>query len=285
MSQRHWSSVVGVAALAGSCLGQTDSFHIMQIEQVIGGVNGDTTKQAVQLRMRSSFQNQIELGVLKAWDAAGQNPVVLVAPQAAVTNFTAGDRVLFTTTAFDASTTPACVPDLHMNPIPASYLAAGRLTWEDTFGTIYWSLSWGGAAYTGSNLGSLTNTINPTGSYGPPFATALPSASAQGLLFQGAFSDPSGPGGNAADYALTAGAATFTSNGRAAFVINLGGGCYPNCDGSTTTPVLNVLDFSCFLNRFAAGDTYANCDHSTTPPVLNVLDFSCFLNNFAAGCT
>ncbi len=60
--------------------------------------------------------------------------------------------------------------------------------------------------------------------------------------------------------------------------------CYPNCDGSTGVPALNVLDFGCFLNRFAAGDTYANCDGSTTPPVLNVLDFSCFLNSFAAGC-
>ncbi len=61
--------------------------------------------------------------------------------------------------------------------------------------------------------------------------------------------------------------------------------CYPNCDGSTTPPVLNVLDFGCFLNKFAAGDPYANCDGSTTPPVLNVLDFGCFLNKFAAGCT
>ncbi len=60
--------------------------------------------------------------------------------------------------------------------------------------------------------------------------------------------------------------------------------CYPNCDGSTTPPVLNVLDFACFLNRYASGDTYANCDHSTTPPVLNVLDFACFLNSYATGC-
>jgi DNA-binding beta-propeller fold protein YncE len=60
--------------------------------------------------------------------------------------------------------------------------------------------------------------------------------------------------------------------------------CYANCDGSATPPVLNVLDFSCFLNRFAANDPYANCDGSTTPPILNVLDFSCFLNRFAAGC-
>src|SRR5262249_52096316 len=64
-----------------------------------------------------------------------------------------------------------------------------------------------------------------------------------------------------------------------------GGGCYPNCDGSTGAPCLNVLDFNCFLNQFAAGAPYANCDQSTTPPVLNVLDFNCFLNQFAAGCT
>jgi hypothetical protein len=61
--------------------------------------------------------------------------------------------------------------------------------------------------------------------------------------------------------------------------------CYPNCDQSTTNPFLNVLDFNCFLNRFASGASYANCDGSTIPPVLNVLDFNCFLNSFAAGCS
>jgi probable HAF family extracellular repeat protein len=60
--------------------------------------------------------------------------------------------------------------------------------------------------------------------------------------------------------------------------------CYANCDGSTTAPVLNVLDFNCFLNRFSAGEAYANCDGSTVPPVLNVLDFNCFLNRFVQGC-
>jgi len=60
--------------------------------------------------------------------------------------------------------------------------------------------------------------------------------------------------------------------------------CYPNCDSSTTPPVLNVLDFVCFINEFAAGSPAANCDASTTPPTLNVLDFQCFLNRIAAGC-
>jgi hypothetical protein len=60
--------------------------------------------------------------------------------------------------------------------------------------------------------------------------------------------------------------------------------CYANCDASTTSPVLNVADFTCFLQRFAGGESYANCDQSTTAPVLNVADFTCFLQRFAAGC-
>jgi V8-like Glu-specific endopeptidase len=63
-----------------------------------------------------------------------------------------------------------------------------------------------------------------------------------------------------------------------------GGDCYANCDGSTTNPILNVADFTCFLNRYAAGQAYANCDGSTQPPILNVADFTCFLNKYAAGC-
>ena len=60
--------------------------------------------------------------------------------------------------------------------------------------------------------------------------------------------------------------------------------CYANCDASTLSPVLNVNDFSCFLNRYAAGNPAANCDGSTIAPVLNVNDFTCFINKYAAGC-
>jgi hypothetical protein len=69
--------------------------------------------------------------------------------------------------------------------------------------------------------------------------------------------------------------------------VTIGGGqaCYANCDSSTTLPFLNVADFTCFLNKYAAGGTYANCDGSTQAPVLNVADFTCFLNKFAAGCS
>lgn len=60
--------------------------------------------------------------------------------------------------------------------------------------------------------------------------------------------------------------------------------CYANCDASRCRPVLNVADFICYINRYAAGDLYANCDQSTAPPVLNVADFICYMNKFAAGC-
>jgi len=72
----------------------------------------------------------------------------------------------------------------------------------------------------------------------------------------------------------------------AATLGGLGNGlCYPNCDGSTVAPILNVNDFVCFNNRFVAGDSYANCDGSSLPPVLNVNDYVCFLGKYAAGCT
>lgn len=64
--------------------------------------------------------------------------------------------------------------------------------------------------------------------------------------------------------------------------VSIAGWCYPNCDGSSTPPVLNVADFICYVNRYAAGDPYANCDDYC--PGLNVADFTCFLNKFAAGC-
>jgi hypothetical protein len=60
--------------------------------------------------------------------------------------------------------------------------------------------------------------------------------------------------------------------------------CYANCDGSTAPPILNVLDFVCFQQRFAAGSPYANCDGSTGQPALTVNDFVCFQAAFAAGC-
>jgi hypothetical protein len=60
--------------------------------------------------------------------------------------------------------------------------------------------------------------------------------------------------------------------------------CLANCDNSVAAPILNIADFTCFLQKYAAGEAYANCDQSSTAPVLNVADFTCFLQCYAAGC-
>jgi hypothetical protein len=86
---------------------------------------------------------------------------------------------------------------------------------------------------------------------------------------------------------------TFTKSYLFAIEISERTPCYPNCDGSTAEPMLNVDDFTCFINNFAAASTlpiaqqrthYANCDGSTVAPILNVEDFTCFINAFAQGC-
>jgi hypothetical protein len=57
-----------------------------------------------------------------------------------------------------------------------------------------------------------------------------------------------------------------------------------NCDGSTAAPVLNALDFTCFMTKYTTGDTAVNCDGSTVAPVLNAQDFICFQDAFVRGC-
>ena len=190
------------------------TFHEMQIEQVIGGVDGDPTAQAIQLRMRFAFQNQVQNGKLVVVDATGTNPITLFQPASSVSNASAGDRVLIVSSNFVNNTSPAAVPDFYLtNLIPASYLAAGRLTWQDLFGTIYWSVSWGGTNYTGPNTGNVLNDSD--GNFGPPLPGPLPSTSTSALLFTNAAGALSLS--NIVDYVVTPGAATFTNNARAGF--------------------------------------------------------------------
>lgn len=90
------------------------AFHLMQIEQVIGGVNGDTTAQAIQLRMRSIFQNFIAGTRIVSHDASGLNPIVLITFPSTVANFSAGDRILVATSSFVTQTSPTALPDFIM---------------------------------------------------------------------------------------------------------------------------------------------------------------------------
>jgi hypothetical protein len=188
----------------------------MQIEQVIGSVDGDATAQAIQLRMRAAGENFVSGGKLVVFDAAGLNPITIVDPVANVGNGAVGDHVLIASASFASHTVPPAMPDFIMtNLIPASYLAAGSLCWESNAGTIMWRLSWGGASYTGSNLGSTFNDMD--GNFGPPFGSPLPSSGITAEQFQGSATALST--NNAADYLLTSGPVVFINNAGSSFTV------------------------------------------------------------------
>jgi len=202
-----------IGTLAGMlALGSTPAhatFHLMQVEQVIGGVGGDTSAQAVQLRMRLNGQGGVTKARLVVRDANGRNPVTLIDFASDITPEVQGERILIATSGFGAHTNPAVAPDFVMvNRIPDSFLAAGSLTYETDRGLVLWRLSWGGAAYKGSNKGLPSN--DDDSNFGPPFPDALPSGGTEAVLFQGTARAKSTT--NANDYAVTPGAATFTNS-------------------------------------------------------------------------
>jgi hypothetical protein len=204
------------AALAALPFAVSANHHLMQIEQVIAGVDGNTSQQAVQLRMRSGGQSVMSSGRLRVFDATGSNPVLVIDFASNVANGAAGSRVLLMSSGFDAAQGPAA--DFIMtNLIPPAYLAAGRMTFELDGGTIWWSLCWGGANYTGPTTGDITN--DPDGNFGPCFPGPLPSLAGEAVRFTGSAGASSTT--NLADYALTAGPATFTNNAGASSAVVL----------------------------------------------------------------
>ena len=206
-------TLLGVLALQSTAHA---TFHEMQIEQAIVSVNGDTTAQAIQLRMRVAGQNFVSGGKLVVFDAAGLNPITVVDPTTNVANGAVGDHVLIASATFPSHTTPMAVPDFTMaNLIPASYFAAGSLCWESNAGTVMWRLSWGGAAYTGLCTGSTINDVD--GNFCPAFGGAIPPTCASALQFQGTATDLST--NNAADYLLIGSPIVFSNNARASFTV------------------------------------------------------------------
>ena len=196
-------SLVFVASLGFGISSGRANFHVMQVEQVIGSVEGNTSAQAIMLRLRSGGQNVVTNGQLKAYDANGANPVTLW--NVAVTspaNSAAGANVLFTSTAFDSlmASVPGYSKDFNLTgTIPASYFAAGKVTWESDAGAIEWALAFGN--YAGTNTGATTNTTGASGNFGAPFASGLRTTGAEGIRLSIAASALSS--GNSSDYALS----------------------------------------------------------------------------------
>jgi hypothetical protein len=232
MSRLSLATVACALAFAANCQA---SFHEMQIQQIIAGVNGDASAQAIELRMRVPGQTLVSFTRVKAYDADGANPVLLLDIASNVVNGNAGSHILLATSAFLDKTTPACQPDFILaQPIPAGYLAAGRVTFEDDFGTILWSVAFGGSDYHGSTAGSTVNDLD--GEFGPPFGVGLPTT---GLALVFTHAADALSTNNAADYALTLlGAPVFFNNNEASFTVNIAPLCGSadfNCDGDVGT--------------------------------------------------
>ena len=199
------------------------NYHVMQIEQVIGSVDGNTNAQAIQLRMRSGGQSV--LGNCKIWvaDATGANRILLVDPTTSVTNAGVGVNILLASTAFNAlmAGVPLYASEFTLAAtIPTSYFAGGKITFEDNAGTVatqgavQWSLAFGN--FTGSNTGVTTNTTGATGNFGTPFAGAIPATGRQAIRTNLAAASLST--GNSADYAINS-PATVRNNAGNTFAV------------------------------------------------------------------
>jgi hypothetical protein len=186
------------------------SFHLMQIEQVAGSYCGDPNAQAIQLRMRSGGQNFVSGTTLVAYDAAGGNPVTLLTFPGNAPSGSSGARILVATAAFNDRSGAPPADFLMTAPIPASYLAAGRVAFQ-LGPSAYWSLAWGGASYTGTNVGTLDNDAD--GNFNPPFASSMPPHGGETIFFTGAAGAMST--NNAADYALSPDPAFWANNAGA----------------------------------------------------------------------
>lgn len=253
------------------------AFHFMQIEQIIGGVNGDTSAQAIQLRLRFLGQNLLGGARMRAWDAAGANPIIVVNFATSVPTGTAGARVLIASTNFLTRTSPAAVPNFTMAAlIPESYLAAGSLTFESDGGFVYWRVSWGGAAYTGSCTGGLDNDSD--GNFCPAYPGPLPSCGLSALKFSGTAGAEST--NNAAQYALTAGPAIFNNNAGTAFTIDatLAETGKINSDGDVDN--LDYLHFVPCMGGPDAAHLACECIDADADQDIDLFDFAEFQVSF-----
>jgi hypothetical protein len=274
-----FTTLLTALALAAPCQA---SFHDMQIHQVIGGVRADASAQAIELRMRAPGQTLVSFTRVIARDANGANPVLLLDINANVANGNLGSHILLATASFQSATTPACQPDFILaHPIPAPYLQAGRLTFEDDFGTILWSLAFGGTNYHGSNTAAITNDAD--GNFGPAWPGPLPTTGSA-LVFQGGPADLSTT--NAADYALTTAAPIFFNNNEAAFVLSVAPTCGSadfNCDGDVATDADIESFFACLAGNCPAESCASSADFDGDGDSATDADIEAFFRVLAGG--
>jgi hypothetical protein len=214
MKPSRFVVVAAFAALAPEPA-QAQYYEHFQIYQAIGGVNGNTGIQAIELRETVPGQVDLRSGRLVVADARGHHPVVLKDFLTLVSNNDLDVSILVATANFSTITNPPLTPDFILtNLIPESYLAAGTLTYEEDTSEVFWRLSWGGAKYTGTGAGELDNDND--GNFNPPYDGPLPSAGTDALYN---WYDALQSSTNQFDYAPTSGGAIFTNNAGQSAVV------------------------------------------------------------------
>jgi len=239
------------------------SFYDIEIEQVIAGVQGDTTAQAIQLRIRVDSPNNFSPIRLVVRNSDGTAPIVLYDFDSPIPSSTAGKRILIATPNLSLYTSSPIAPDFFLeNLIPEEYFAAGTLTLEtDIPDDPTWRLSWGGADYHGPGTGLDNN--DPDANFNPAFDGPLPTTSRSALRFK--FSEAVDSTNNANDYELTPGPATFINNDNDSGTITTsskGGAC---CHGHGCD-FTNAIDCFSLPGIFGGEGTQCDVDACAKPP-------------------
>ena len=106
--------------------GSTQAFHLVEVNKLLVGYNGNLNIQAVELKMISAGENLVGGGFLAVYDSLGDPVATLGTFGGNVPNGSAGDRILCATAAFASAF--SITPDLVITPgIP---IVTGQISFE-----------------------------------------------------------------------------------------------------------------------------------------------------------
>lgn len=225
MSQSRLLPIAVLAGLLAAAVPASASYHHVEIEKIVGGVQGDATAQVIQLRIKEAGTNVEGLQIV-ACDAAGNNPVTIFTIPANVANNAFGSRILLCTAAMLGKLSPPIVPEfVFTTVIPQAYLAAGTLYIDhpgDAIGPL-WRLSWGGANYSGP--GTVEPINDNDGNANPAYGAGIPINASKMVRFRYTADIPGDT--NNADYVSDSNGSVHNNAGQPATI-------------NTTTPVAAV---------------------------------------------
>ena len=149
----------------------TETFHIANISKIMCGFNGDSTIQAVEIKMTTGGQNLVSAMQIVIYNGSGTLVATLGTFPANVPNGLGGDNILCATAKFQ--TTFGIIPDLVITPgIPVT---SGQVVYEKV-----------GCRVNGIPYGNVTTPLA-----GPTVAAPLPREGAAVLVRT--IDDPTSP--------------------------------------------------------------------------------------------